>query len=658
MDGADWGEKKELDTFTVDSSWLAPGGWTELLPKLLKSDLEERHAHTAALKERVHADKTVLPALQALLQDEDPERRKEAAFAFGCLGSEMGEMYVFSVAELLSDKEPSVRAVCMQSILKLGKAGRKYAEGIMPLLKDKAAEVRRVAAHTLGCMCELDRTIGNLHERGMTGVASDIGAMLEDPDSSVRRSAAHALARFGVRGAKYADAILHQLEKDAASRSKMLTALGKMPITERIAKKVAAYLNDPDHEVRNAGCQALSNMGPLCTDEYVDAINRLREVDPQVRDAAERALRTLAKQDGKRQHGEGELRSYIATLLKDPSVAQDPRWQAEKAKREAREKDKGVGKGKGHWGKGEEVAWKGKGKGDWWKDMWEMGKDNHSHPQDHQPSTSKENLTAAEANGADSLLWGADGPWAWNGGFQKEQLWWSSFAGGKGKDPWWSAPPPGMWGFGDAQPSFGKMPQSMSSYAEQDLTPSHLPTTALPNFFPVDNPSDKDVWAPRDDPAVLTQRFATSGLEDASVLTQRFAGPRITTERAPPPPPSAISFSGQQFSNFNSPNLSPNLGPTGPPPPTGGLNKSLPPAPAPPNGPPPSTQARDTLGFSLPFTASAFTGLPSATSFSPPSLPPPEPNSAFMANAQTRAPPGRPPPPVPPPSAPPAGKVI
>jgi HEAT repeat protein len=366
MDGEDWGEKKELGALLVDqssSSWVHTGGWKELLPKLLKSDLEERHSHTAALKERVHADKTVLPALQALLQDEDPEKRKEAAFAFGCLGSEMGEMYVFSVAELLSDKEPSVRAVCMQSILKLGKAGRKYAEGIMPLLKDKAAEVRRVAAHTLGCMCELDRTIGNLHERGMTGVASDIGAMLEDPDSSVRRSAAHALARFGVRGAKYADAILHQLEKDAASRSKMLTALGKMPITERIAKKVAAYLNDPDHEVRNAGCQALSNMGPLCTDEYVDAINRLRESDSQVRDAAERALRTLAKQDGKRQHGDGELRSYIAALLKDPSVAQDPRWQAEKAKREAREKDKGSGKGKGHWGKGEDVAWKGKGKG-------------------------------------------------------------------------------------------------------------------------------------------------------------------------------------------------------------------------------------------------------------------------------------------------------
>merc|ERR1719159_1325987 len=136
-------------------------------------------------------------------------------------------------------------------------------------------------------------------------------------------------------------------------------ALGKMPITERIAKKVAAYLNDPDHEVRNAGCQALSNMGPLCTDEYVDAINRLRESDSQVRDAAERALRTLAKQDGKRQHGDGELRSYIAALLKDPSVAQDPRWQAEKAKREAREKDKGTGKGKGHWGKGEDVSWKG-----------------------------------------------------------------------------------------------------------------------------------------------------------------------------------------------------------------------------------------------------------------------------------------------------------
>merc|ERR1719261_1562774 len=221
-------------------------------------------------------------------------------------------------------------------------------------------------------------------------------------------------------------------------------ALGKMPITERIAKKGAAYLNDPDHEVRNAGCQALSNMGPLCTDEYVDAINRLRESDSQVRDAAERALRTLAKQDGKRQHGDGELRSYIAALLKDPSVAQDPRRQAEKAKREAREKDKGTGKGKGHWGKGEDVSWKGKGKGDWWKDMWDVGKENHSHPQDHQPSTSKENLTAAEANGADGLLWGADGPWAWNGGFSKEQLWWNSFAGGKGKDPWWSAAPPGM----------------------------------------------------------------------------------------------------------------------------------------------------------------------------------------------------------------------
>jgi hypothetical protein len=446
----------------------------------------------------------------------------------------------------------------------------------------------------------------------------------------------------------------------------MLTALGKMPITERIAKKVAAYLNDPDYEVRNAGCQALSNMGPLCTDEYVDAINRLRETDPQVRDAAERALRTLAKQDGKRQHGDGELRSYIAALLKDPSVAQDPRWQAEKAKREAREKDKGTGKGKGHWGKGEEVAWKGKGKGEWWKEMWDVGKENHTHSADHTPSTSKENLTAAEANGADSLLWGADGPWAWTGAFQKEQLWWSSYAGGKGKDPWWSASPSAMWGFGEATPNFSKMPP-LASYAEQDLTPSHHPTTTLPNFFPVDTPqSEKDVWAPRDDPAVLTQRFAAAGLDDATVLTQRFnSGPRIPSERAPPPPPSAISF----HPKFSAP------GPNGPPPPTGsvpgGVNKSPSlapaPAPAPPSGPPPTATARDTLGFGLPSTAFALNGLSAATSLSPnlsafssPSLSfspsgPPEP-TAFMANAQARAPPGRAPPPVPPP-APPAANV-
>merc|ERR1719159_898038 len=180
----------------------------------------------------------------------------------------------------------------------------------------------------------------------------------------------------------------------------------------------------------------------------------------------------------------------------------------------------------------------------------------------------------------------------------------------------------------------------MTSYPDQDLTPSHLPTTALPNFFPVDTPqNEKDVWAARGD--------------DPAVLTQRFAGPRIIgpSERAPPPPPSAISFGGTQFT----PPSGPLPGPTGPPPPTGGVslastlgsNKSPMPGPV---GPPPAA-ARDALGFALP-------GLNASTSplMTPSSLPPPEP-TAFMANAQTRAPPARAPPPVPPP-APPAAKVI
>merc|ERR1719313_2804046 len=89
-------------------------------------------------------------------------------------------------------------------------------------------------------------------------------------------------------------------------------------------------------------------------------------------------------------------------------------------------------------------------------------------------------------------------------------------------------------------------------------------------------------------------------MDDAAVLTQRFAGPRIIgpSERAPPPPPSAISFGGTQFT----PPSGPLPGPTGPPPPTGGVslastvNKSPMPGPV---GPPPAA-ARDALGFALP----------------------------------------------------------
>merc|ERR1719160_1285332 len=125
-------------------------------------------------------------------------------------------------------------------------------------------------------------------------------------------------------------------------------------------------------------------------------------------------------------------------------------------------------------------------------------------------------------------------------------------------------------------------------------------------------------------------------MDDAAVLTQRFAGPRIIgpSER-PPPPPSAISFGGTQFT----PPSGPLPGPTGPP-----------------------AAARDALGFALPGPSTDFNfalpGLNAATSplMTPSSLLPPEP-TAFMANAQTRAPPARAPPPVPPP-APPAAKVI
>jgi HEAT repeat protein len=93
---------------------------------------------------------------------------------------------------LLQDSVATVRVMAAHAIARLGEVGATRAatvRALIPLLDDASATVRTAAVVALGAV------------GGTDGAAADaLRALQADPDSLVRREAAHALARFHQRG--------------------------------------------------------------------------------------------------------------------------------------------------------------------------------------------------------------------------------------------------------------------------------------------------------------------------------------------------------------------------------------------------------------------------------------------------------------------------
>ena len=121
---------------------------------------------------------------QILSGDEDPIVRREAAAALGRVG---GAEAAAALTPALSDKEPAVRMQAVRAIGRIGDDGGAQALGAV-LSGDPDPLVRRLAVRALSA-------------QGIAVSRAALEAATSDPNESVRREAASALARWQQRSA-------------------------------------------------------------------------------------------------------------------------------------------------------------------------------------------------------------------------------------------------------------------------------------------------------------------------------------------------------------------------------------------------------------------------------------------------------------------------
>lgn len=251
--------------------------WSDGVLKRFLGDTSAAVRERAALAVGRLQDSTATPALLPLLADHSPAVRREAAFALGQIGWKGARP---ALERALGDADAEVADLAVEA---LGKLGDKAATTKVVKLLDSPRGARR--AHAAVALWRLADT----------------------------SAAGPLLARLGVR--------------DASLRWRVVYALEKLPLPERIAPAVEPLLGDPDalvraHAARTLGrLKARRSVGALaaaCLDDdaavYVNALRSLQLIADSTNGSQLPAVYPLL------QHANPHVRVTAATVLADSFV--------------------------------------------------------------------------------------------------------------------------------------------------------------------------------------------------------------------------------------------------------------------------------------------------------------------------------------------------
>ena len=190
-----------------------------------------------------------IPRLLEGLQDANADVRRAAARALGAAGGARIDSAVTALATALrSDRDMVVREESAHALAEAGHSPA-AAEALLGALVDKNASVRREVVHALGLM----------PPSHAGHVVPALRAAFDDPDESVRTTAAHAAVRLGAVGVP----ILIQALQNDAWLVRWWAALGLAdlgPIARDAVPALRRALEDEKDGVREAAASALTRI--------------------------------------------------------------------------------------------------------------------------------------------------------------------------------------------------------------------------------------------------------------------------------------------------------------------------------------------------------------------------------------------------------------
>jgi len=243
--------------------------------------------------------------------------RKPKCAALVALGGMKSETHVSQIEGYLQDSDWEVRFCAVEALGVIGEAASSTADKVASLLDDDTYPVRAKACYALGAMKagdQADKIIDMFKDKtqvvrseavaavGMMGEAGhqftgEIAKLLSDLSPNVRAAAVGALANLGEGGQPYASVIANLLsDPDYNVVTEVCASLGKMgAYGAAFAEDVALMLQAPYSPLKSAAALALGKMGAEAKD-FTGSLRALTaDGDPEVSQAANFALETLAE---------------------------------------------------------------------------------------------------------------------------------------------------------------------------------------------------------------------------------------------------------------------------------------------------------------------------------------------------------------------------
>jgi HEAT repeat protein len=207
---------------------------------------------------------------------------------------------ISALADALKDDDRLIRWIAVDSVAKIGPTARGAVPELIGLLrsKDIVRSAQPFPVMLLGPVRLADEATKALDAIG-TDARAAVTALTEalaDPDLTLRDHAAHALGAIGAAAGAAAPALVRALEApESWVGDNVAAALGR--IGEPAVPALIEALKSPNPEVRRRAMRALGGVGRHATAALAALRQRLMDSDPDVRRAAEAAIKAITTPD-------------------------------------------------------------------------------------------------------------------------------------------------------------------------------------------------------------------------------------------------------------------------------------------------------------------------------------------------------------------------